>query len=279
MNQNIVNSTFSGLETVKRRSKNGGEYWMARDLQSVLGYNTWESFRNVIEKAMTSCKEAGVDFLDHFRETTKMVEVGSGTKRNIQDFFLTRYACYLAAMNGTPEKIEIAIAQRYFAIQTRLKELDDRVKLRDKLKTATKHLNDAAKKAGVQNFQLFAHAGYMGLYQMGLAEIKKRKGIGEKEILFDRAGRLELSANEFRASLAEQSLIKHDVRGETNATREHERIAGLVRDTIYKEIGIYPEDLKAEPPINQLENNRSPGSLLFPAIELEGKSKPNPNQD
>jgi DNA-damage-inducible protein D len=194
---------ISELDKFKRVGPKGGEYWTGRELQEVLGYGTWENFERAIEKARIACNTYGEDQDDHFRGTTKMVEIGSGAQRPTKDFFLTRYACYLIAMNGDSSKPEIATAQTYFAVQTRRQEIRDsnllskRVELRSRVSGAIKVLNSTAKQAGVQNYGLFHDAGYRGLYSMGLTDIKTRKGIGQKEDLFDRVGRAELAANEF----------------------------------------------------------------------------------
>ncbi len=190
-----------------------------------------------------------------------MVSVGSGAKVEVEDIFLTRYACYLIAMNGEAAKPEIASAQRYFAVQTRLQELDrkhlndaERIRLRGRLKEATKHLHSAAKSAGVQEYALFHHAGYLGLYDMGLSDLKKKKGLKASDDLYDHAGRLELSANEFKAQLTEQSLIQKKIKGQKSAEAEHQRMGRVVRRTIHNELGIYPENLKAEHPIKAIES-------------------------
>lgn len=252
------------LDGAKRVSPKGGEYWMGRDIQGVLGYTRWENFHAAIKRAVESCRGAGSDPKDHFLGSRKMVGIGSGAKVEVEDVFLDRYACYLIAMNGDTAKPEIAAAQRYFAVQTRLQELDrhalnnqERVRVRKKLREATKHLNQAAAAAGVQRYDYFHNAGYHGLYEMGITEIKRRKGIPEKDDLFDRAGRLELSANEFKANLAEQSLITKNIKGQKNAENEHRRVGKVVRDTIHREIGRYPEDLPAEPPIKLIESKES----------------------
>jgi hypothetical protein len=266
------------LEAAQKTTSRGVDYWKARSIQQILGYATWDKFTNVIEKAIQACDSAGTDNKHHFSRTGNMVEIGSGAKREEEDFFLSRYGAYLVAMNGDSSKPEVAAAQTYFAVQTRRQELADkqermvedvekRMALRQRLTDATKHLNSAARQAGVQSYALFAHAGYLGLYGMSLKEIKAKKGIGEKEQLFDRAGRLELSANEFRANLTEKSLLKNKVQGEENANREHRRIGGIVRQTIHKEAGILPEDLPAEPSIKKLAAKTKAAKQLPPAPE------------
>ncbi len=250
---------MSRLESTKRTTQKGGEYWMARDIQPILGYTKWENFRAAIERAAESCRSNGISVRDHFLGCKKMVTVGSGARVEVEDFYLDRYACYMIAMNGDPAKPEIAAAQSYFAVQTRLQELDrkelndrERLRLRGKLTEATKHLHSAAAGAGVQNYALFHHAGYLGLYEMGLRAVKKRKGIAEGDDLYDRAGRLELSANEFKANLTEQSILSKGIKGQEAAEQEHKRVGRVVRATIQREVGVNPENLPAEPPIKRI---------------------------
>jgi len=260
--------TMQRLEEAKKTTSKGGEYWLAREIQAVLGYAKWENFRGVVSKAIESCKSGGIDPKDHFLGTRKMVKTGSGAKVEIEDIFLDRYACYLIAMNGEGSKPEVASAQQYFAVQTRLQELDrkqvndqERIRLRGKLREATKHLHSAAAGAGIQNFALFHHAGYMGLYEMGLRELKIKKGLKPDDDLYDHAGRLELSANEFKANLTEQSIIQKGIKGQEAAEKEHQRMGKIVRDTIKKEVGILPENLKTEPPIPSLPTVSKPKQL------------------
>jgi len=188
-----------------------------------------------------------------------MIETGKGAKREYDDFYLSRFACYLIAMNGDPSKAEVAAAQQYFAIKTREGELakrylnaQERVKLRDRIRVANRHLAGAAKAAGVKEYGLFQNAGYMGLYGMSVVDIKRRKGIPPKEELLDRAGRLELSANEFRINLTENALQKEGPKSEQSAREAHLRIGKGVRATMKQETGKVPEDLPMEPSIKKI---------------------------
>jgi DNA-damage-inducible protein D len=258
-----MDSVIERLDEIKKKTKNGGEYWMAREILGVLGYARWETFKPVVLKAVESCRSGSIDPRDHFLSTRKMVKIGSGAKVEIEDVFLTRYACYLIAMNGDSSKEEIASAQRYFAVQTRLQELDrnqindqERVRLRGRLREATKHLHSAASRSGVKEYPLFHNAGYEGLYSMGLRQVKERKGLKESDDLYDHAGRLELSANEFKAQLTEQSLIQKNIQGDKAAQDEHRRVGQSIRDTIHKELGVNLENLKAEPPIRAIERRQ-----------------------
>lgn len=198
-----LDSVKLALDAKKRVTSNGGEYWMGRDIQGVLGYSTWENFESVVARAQQACESAGDSPSNHFREVTKMVQAGSGAMVPLKDYFLSRYGCYLIAMNGDPRKPAIGTAQLYFTVQTRRQEVQDqltsddrRLQLRDRVRKANKSLMSAAKQSGVQRYPIFQAAGYEGLYEMGLVEIKRRKGIKASEDLLDRAGRTELAANE-----------------------------------------------------------------------------------
>src|SRR5712692_3393813 len=171
-----LDSTVNALERSKRYTRGNREYWKGRDLQRILAYNSWENFENVIEKALMACESTGINPKYHFHETMNMVEIGSGAKGKRKDYYLTRYACYLIAMNGATNKPEIATAQTYFAVQTRRQELQDkltdnerRIYLRKRIKNENRKLASAAKRAGVTRFPLFQDAGYRGLYERSLA--------------------------------------------------------------------------------------------------------------
>lgn len=253
---NIINK----LESIKHLTKKGGNYWMARELMGVLGYTKWENFENVIVKAKESSESIGENISDHFLDTRKVIEAGNGAQLERNDYYLDRYACYLIAQNGDPTKVEIAAAQTYFAIQTRRQEIADadnqlleqRIHLRKRVTKATKELNQVAKQAGVQKYALFHDAGYRGLYEMGLADIKKRKGLSPKEKLFDRAGRAELAANEFRLTQAEEKLKRDGIFNEKDAISTHRQVSAEVRATIRKIGGVMPEDLPPEPSLKRL---------------------------
>lgn len=200
----IINSLNKDFESIKKIDENGVEYWYARELMPLLGYEKWQNAEEVIARAAKSCMNSGQVVDNHFTKFGKMVEIGSGTVREVRDWKLDRYACYLIAQNGDPKKPEIAMAQTYFAIQTRRQEVfeqlsafDKRIFIRGEVTSENKKLFSTAKKAGVTKFGSFNDAGYKGLYGMPLANIENKKGLKKGELL-DRAGTTELAANLFR---------------------------------------------------------------------------------
>jgi len=210
-----------------------------------------------------ACESTGQDPDNQIREAPKKVSIGSGAVRERGDFFVSRFGAYLIAMNGSTKLPQVAEAQRYFAIQTRKQELSEqflevekRAALRARVKDANKHLSDAAHESGVQKWGLFHDAGYRGLYDMGLSQIKDWKGLGDKEELLDRAGRAELAANEFRITQTEESLKRDGVRGDQNARETHRKVGAKVRQTIKELDGTMPEDLPAEQSIKKLTSKR-----------------------
>lgn len=262
------NQVTTALDTARRQSKAGDGYWKARNIQEILGYDDWRNFEQVVKKASMACEMAGAPPENHFVETTTMVEVGSGAKREERDYFLSRYACYLIAMNGSPAKPQIAIAQTYFAIQTyrqekydALTQVEKRIHLRDRVRDANKHLISAAKRAGVQKYGLFHDAGYRGLYGMSLRDIKHHKGLPEKDDLLDRSGRAELAANEFRITQTEQVLEKEMITGEQLACDTHKRVGRVVRNTIQQLGGTLPENLRPEPSIKKIAGRSKSAAL------------------
>jgi DNA-damage-inducible protein D len=208
---------------------------------------------------------------NHFRETTKMIEVGKGAKRATDDWFLSKYACSLIAMNADGSKEEVGYAQTYFAIQThrqeqvdQLAEVDRRRELRARVKDANKELNTTARDAGVQRYAIFHDAGYKGLYGgLNVGEIKGRKGIGAKDDLLDCVDHAELAANYFRITQAQQKIAQQGTRDERAATRTHHDVGVQVRDTMQRISGIVPENLPAAPNIKRLKSSKSkPSGLL-----------------
>lgn len=266
---NIKQNTIRFLDEIKHKDCRGFDYWHARDLQKLLGYVEWRKFKDAIKRAKMACESSGGIPKNHFGDVAKMVSLGSDAKREIDDIVLTRYACYLIAMNGDPSKPEIAASQTYFAIQTRKQELaeqsseiEDRLELRGRVRDANKYLNSAAKEVGVNNYAFFHDAGYKGLYGgMGKADIVQRKDINPKEDLLDCIGRAELAANEFRITQTELTLRREQIEGQQNAENTHHGVGKEVRNTIEKLGGTMPEDLPSAPPIKQLKKTRKPKEL------------------
>jgi DNA-damage-inducible protein D len=259
-------ATMERLERMKRVSPVGVDYWLARDIFPVLGYADWDGFEPVLKKAMNACEGAGVSASHHFRQTSVMMRVGKGAQRSGIDYFLSRAACYLVAMNGEPSKPEIAAAQAYFTIQTRRMERRDevdaqisyderRLELRGRVTESFKRVSKVAQEAGVRNAsQPFFHdARYRGLYSAPLKDVRTKKGLGEKENLMDRAGPLELSANDFQMNLASQVIARDGVKNEQQAIAKNEAVAARVRQVIADSGSPLPEDLPVEPPIKEIE--------------------------
>lgn len=258
---NEVGNLSNSLELMKKTAPNGENYWMGRNLQSALGYDRWENFENVIRKGMQACEGTGVDPTYHFLDTTKMIEAGKGAKVERSDWYLTRYACYLIAMNGDSAKPEIAAAQSYFAIQTRRQEVADaqsedpdsaRIALRERVQTNNRTLMGVAKKAGVERYAIFNNAGYIGLYGMGIRDIKQKKGIPEKDSVLDFSGRAELAAHDFRITQTEAKLKRENIRGEKSAIDAHRTVGEEVRRAIQRVGGVTPEHLPKEQHIRKL---------------------------
>ncbi len=261
--------TFESL----KQTEGGGEYWYARELQTVLDYSTWAKFEQVIKKAMTACKKSGQPVSDHFDQVVKMVRIGSGAQRKTKDYKLSRYACYLIVQNGDPTKPVIANGQTYFAIQTRRKELEDdtgfqqlsegqkRLMLRNELATHNKQLAAAAKDAGVEtglDYAIFQNHGYKGLYGgLDNKAIHQHKGLEKSQKILDHMGSTELAANLFRATQTEEKLKRDGIQGKTTANRTHQEVGAKVRKTIAELGGTMPEDLPTpDEGIKQLQNKQ-----------------------
>ena len=243
------------FEDIKHIDENGCEFWYARELQVSLDYKKWERFSNVIKNAMMACKQSDYNVADHFPGVGKMVQIGSGAKRSQIDYKLSRYACYLIAQNGDSRKKVIALAQTYFAIQTRRQELSEkeysslsedekRLYQRNLTRKGNHSLNIAAKNAGVKNFDKFHNSGYKGLYNGETAnDIAKRKGLRYREDILDNMGSDELIANLFRISQTEQKLKKDNVKLEKTANKTHYEVGKKIRKTIEELGGTMPEEL------------------------------------
>lgn len=246
------------FDQFRQVSSAGDEFWRARDLQPLLGYQTWENFEEAIGRAREAAANSG--YPDQFRETTKMIELGKGAKRSVKDYFLSRYACYLIAMNGDPAKPQIAAAQTYFAIQARRQEIEDsltedekRLATRDRVRESNTALNSTASRAGVKHFGFFHDAGYQGMYGMSQAAVKRKKGIAPNEDFLDSVDRLELAANEFRITLTEERIRTQNTKGQSAAEDVHRNVGTRVRRTVIAEIGRAPESLPRAEPLKEVK--------------------------
>ncbi|MBU0620501.1 MAG: DNA damage-inducible protein D [Gammaproteobacteria bacterium] len=283
-NKRVVNQHHQTFESIRQFEADGSEYWLARDLQPLLEYTTWDKFKRVIEKAMEACRQSDHGISDHFSQTVKMVDIGSSAKREIEDFRLSRYACYLIVQNGDPSKPVIANGQTYFAMQTRRQELRDneafarlsedekRMAIRNELSEHNKHLAAAAKDAGVEtplDYAIFQDHGYKGLYGgRGAKDIHAAKGLKKSQKILDHMGSTELAANLFRATQTEEKLRRDKVSGKQSANKTHYEVGKKVRETIADLGGTMPEALPTpEASIKELESSKKmPGKNKHPKI-------------
>jgi DNA-damage-inducible protein D len=265
------------FEELKLVNQHGAEHWSARELQPLLGYSQWRSFEKAVAKAITSCQQSGNDPDHHFARARKMIVLGKGGQRDVDDYLLSRFACYLIAQNGDPRKPQIALAQKYFAIQTRRQEMSDayqrdveRLELRKQTTEEFKALSGAAQQAGVQSamFGVFHDAGYKGLYGgLGSDQIKGRKHVVPSENLLDRMGTTELAANQFRMTQTREKLAKEAIQGQERAIDTHLQVGKEVRQAIKRIGGTMPENLPPAEDIKQVQK-RLKGST--PQLELDG---------
>ncbi len=245
------------FEDIKHINDDGQEYWLARELQTVLDYTQWRRFSDTIERAKLACKNSGFAIDDHFADVGKMVDIGSGAEREVDDVMLSRYACYLIVMNGDPRKEVIALGQSYFAVKTRQQELIDnyeeltedqkRLAIRNEMKRHNTALANAAHDAGVidpKDYAIFQNKGYQGLYGgLGAKDIHRRKGLKKSQNILDHMGSTELAANLFRATQTEEKLRRENVRGKEKANQTHYDVGRKVRKTIEELGGVMPENL------------------------------------
>ena len=232
------------FENIKHIDENGIEFWYAREMMKMLGYNKWENFEKVINKAKEACENSNISVNEHFPDVRKLSKRANNAEVLIKDYKLTRYACYLIAQNGDSRKKVIALAQTYFAIQTRKQEISEkeyslltedekRFYQRNLTRKGNYSLNQTAKNAGVKNFDKFHNAGYKGLYNGETADdIARRKGLRYREDILDNMGSVELIANLFRISQTEQKLKRDNTQTEKEACVTHNKIGKIVRKAI-----------------------------------------------
>ena len=261
------NSLFDNIKHIDENQK---EYWHARELMPLLEYTEWRKFQGVISKAIFNCKNSNYNIFFHFVGADKMVSIGSNTVRNITDYKLSRYACYLIVLNCDPRKKIIALAKTYFAIQTRKQELNEliienqsRIFHRNLIKKGNSYLNQTASKAGVRNFAKFHNAGYMGLYDGETAnDIAKRKGLQYRQDILDYMGNEELVDNLFRIVQTESRLKNEHIEDSKKAAQTHYEIGKNIREVIIKNKGTLPEQLPTpEKSIKELDNSKNKDKL------------------
>lgn len=270
MDKKLSNSRQTIFEQIKRIEQDKSEYWTARDLSRVLEYSEYRHFKPVIDRAKEACKNSGYEELDHFEDILEMIELGKGAKRGIEDVKLSRYACYLIVQNADPGKEIVAIGQTYFAVQTRLQEIqqmqayqqlnteeEKRVFLRKEMAEHNKQLAEAAKGAGVIepiDYAIFQNHGYMGLYGgLDAKGIHKHKGLKKSQSILDHMGSTELAANLFRATQTEEKLRRENIKGKQKANQTHFEVGKKVRKTIQELGGTMPENLPVADSIKKLD--------------------------
>ena len=262
------------FESIKHIDEYGNEYWLARELQNVLGYRQWRSINDLIERAKVACKESGCNIDDHFAVHCKMIKLAKGAIRKVIDYKLSRYACYLIVMNGNPKKEIIALGQTYFAIQTRKQEIiekeydslsDDEKRFyqRKLTKQGNYTLQKVASSVGVKNMVEFHNAGYRGLYNGETADdIFRRKKLRYREDILDNMNEDELVANLFRINQTKQRLVKDNVQGEKKAKDVHYEVGRKVRRAIADIGGMMPEEMPTpEKSLKEIKKEREKKEL------------------
>lgn len=261
MKSELVHSLTTNFEAHAQHTDSGVEFWLARDIQFLLGYTKWDNFLHVISKAKTACEVSGHNVLDHFAGVGRMVDLGSGSQREVDDLMLTRYACYLIAQNGDPRKPEIAFAQTYFAVQTRKAEViekrlleAERVSARKKLASTEKELSDVIyeQTGGNENFALIRSKGDQALFSRTTQEMKVQWGVPEHRPLADFAPTIILKAKDFAMEITIFNARQHQMGSEQAISREHVTNNQAVRDTLVGR-GITPESLPAAEDVKKVE--------------------------
>jgi len=268
--RSILNITETNFESIKHIDENGVEYWYARELMGALSYTKWGNFKNVIRKGKAACEGSDLNILEHYADVRRVLKVGNNAEMEVDDIKLSRYACYLITQNGDPRKKVIALAQTYFAVKTRKQELTEqqykelsedekRLYTRQNVKDKNKYLFKTAQESGVSNFGKFNNYGYRGLYNGETAnDIRKRKGLDEKEDILDYMGSTELAANLFRITQTDEVLKNKKIDNEDDACNTHHDVGQAVRQTIKRIGGTMPEELPTpEKSVKLLEKEKN----------------------
>ncbi len=262
-----VPAASNTFERIKRVNPAGADFWSARELARVLEYTDFRNFIAVLAKAREACANSGHTVSDHFVDINEMVTIGSGAEREVEDWALSRYACYLVIQNADPGKPLVALGQSYFAVQTRRQEMADEealkeektpLLLRAEMKKHNKNLAGVARQAGVvqpMDYAIFMDHGYRGLYGgLGMRDIHERKRLQPKQHVLDHMGSTELAANLFRATQTEEKLRRENVRNKDHAGRIHNEVGRKVRKTIHELGGTMPENLPVAESIRKVES-------------------------
>lgn len=272
----LIKYSEQTFESIKHINEYGEEYWLARELQPVLEYVQWRNFAEAVERAKLACKNSGFAVEDHFADVSKTIDMPKGAHKDIPDYMLSRYACYLIVMNGDPRKEVIAVGQTYFAVKTRQQELIDnyeqltedqkRLAIRNEMIAHNKSLAEAAQMAGVvesKDYAIFQNKGYQGLYGgLGAKEIHARKGLKKSQKILDHMGSTELAANLFRATQTDEKLRRENIQGKQAAYDTHYEVGKKVRQTIKELGGTMPEDLPTpQKSIAQIEREQEKRKL------------------
>lgn len=273
MNKRLTKKTMTLFESIKHIDENGVEYWTSRSLWKVLEYTEYRNFLPVIEKAKIACENSGQRVENHFVDIHEMILIGKGAERPLDSVKLSRYACYLIVQNADPSKTIVAQGQTYFAIQTRIAEVqqmkeyqalsdeeEKRLFLRAELQKHNSELASAAKDAGVidsRDYAIFQNYGYQGLYGgMTAKDIHARKGLKQSQKILDHMGSTELAANLFRATQTEEKLRRENIKGKQKANMTHYEVGAKVRQTIKELGGTMPEDLPTVENIKAVEKKK-----------------------